>query len=104
MNTETKPKITPRPLHTLEPTSFIITFKEGLSPNNKNQVLSLFETTPREGVTIDRNKMTVIVEGGYIERHESKPGITNLITPCGLSYYPSQFVESATYLDGTPIR
>ncbi len=108
MNTETSTDIQARPYHILEKASFVISFKLGLSPNLKNQVLSLFETILRKGVKIDRHNMRVIVENGYVERHENKTGITditNLKTPCNLSVYPSEeFAISITYQDGRTIR
>jgi len=104
MSTQTNPKITPRPYHTLEKASFIITFRKGLSTNEQNQVLSLFEAIPREGVTIDRDNMTVTVRNGYIERNEHSKELTGYKTKCYLSVAASvRFTESVTYLDGTAI-
>ncbi len=97
-------KITPRPYHTLEQTSFTVTFNEGMSQNNKTQVLSIFTTTKREGVKVNEKKMTVTVTDGYIERRIGSETITGFKTKCGMSFMPSTtFTKSVTDEKGRPI-
>lgn len=90
-------EITPRPYHTLEQTSFTVTFNEGMSKNNQTQVLSIFTTTKREGVEVDEEKMMVTVTDGYIERRIGNETITGFKTKCGMSFMPSvTFTKSVT--------
>lgn len=82
-------EITARPYHTLEQASFIITFNEGMSQNNKTQVLCIFTSKERQGVEIDEEKMTVTVTDGHIERRIGGEAITGFQTKCGMSFMPS---------------
>lgn len=97
-------EITPRPYHTLKQASFTVTFHEGMSSNNKTQVLCIFTTIKRKGVKVDEKKMTVAVTDGHIERRIGSETITGFKTKCGMSFMPSvTFTKSVTDEKGKQI-